>query len=134
MKFEFLALKWAMTEKFREYLLRYKCVVFMDNNPLSHLVSAKLGSQNSARLPSLLFLTSKFGIGQERVIVTPMPFRDSLQLIVMWQSSCYRPLWSGSRSGAGVSGNPSSALRFSRAIGRVLFFWWRKCFPSLDEC
>lgn len=44
MKFEFLALKWAMTEKFREYLLQYKCVVFMDNNPQSHLVSAKLGA------------------------------------------------------------------------------------------
>lgn len=44
MKLEFLALKWAMTEKFREYLLRHKCVVFTDNNPLSHLASAKLGA------------------------------------------------------------------------------------------
>lgn len=44
MKLEFLALKWAMTEKFREYLLGHKCVVFTDNNPLSHLQSAKLGA------------------------------------------------------------------------------------------
>ncbi|KAL0186021.1 hypothetical protein M9458_017691, partial [Cirrhinus mrigala] len=44
MKLEFLALKWAMTEKFREYLLGHKCVVFTDNNPLSHLESAKLGA------------------------------------------------------------------------------------------
>lgn len=44
MKFEFLALKWAMTEKFREYLLGQKCIVFTDNNPLSHLTSAKLGA------------------------------------------------------------------------------------------
>lgn len=44
MKLEFLALKWAMSEKFREYLLGQKCVVFTDNNPLSHLTSAKLGS------------------------------------------------------------------------------------------
>lgn len=44
MKLEFLALKWAMTEKFREYLLGNKCVVFTDNNPLSHLSSAKLGA------------------------------------------------------------------------------------------
>ncbi len=44
MKLEFLALKWAMTEKFREYLLGNKCMVFMDNNPLSHLTSAKLGA------------------------------------------------------------------------------------------
>lgn len=44
MKLEFLALKWAMTEKFREYLLGHKCVIFTDNNPLSHLQSAKLGA------------------------------------------------------------------------------------------
>ena len=44
MKLEFLALKWAMTEKFREYLLGQKCVVFTDNNPLSHLRTAKLGA------------------------------------------------------------------------------------------
>lgn len=44
MKLEFLALKWAMTEKFREYLLGHKCVVYTDNNPLSHLPSAKLGA------------------------------------------------------------------------------------------
>ncbi|KAK7916079.1 hypothetical protein WMY93_011840 [Mugilogobius chulae] len=44
MKLELLALKWAMTEKFREYLLGHKCVVYTDNNPLSHLSSAKLGA------------------------------------------------------------------------------------------
>lgn len=44
MKLEFLALKWAMTEKFREYLLGQKCIVWTDNNPLSHLATAKLGA------------------------------------------------------------------------------------------
>lgn len=44
MKLEFLALKWAMVEKFREYLLGQKCLVFTDNNPLSHLTTAKLGA------------------------------------------------------------------------------------------
>ncbi|KAL7831377.1 hypothetical protein SRHO_G00308800 [Serrasalmus rhombeus] len=44
MKLEFLALKWAMTEKFREYLLGHHCTVYTDNNPLSHLSSAKLGA------------------------------------------------------------------------------------------
>ncbi len=33
-----------MTEKFREYLLGHKCVVYTDNNPLSYLSSAKLGA------------------------------------------------------------------------------------------
>ncbi|KAL6483715.1 hypothetical protein MHYP_G00085870 [Metynnis hypsauchen] len=44
MKLEFLALKWAMTEKFREYLLGQKCEVWTDNNPLSYLNTAKLGA------------------------------------------------------------------------------------------
>lgn len=44
MRLEFLALKWAMAEKFREYLLGHKCVVRTDNNPLSHLATAKLGA------------------------------------------------------------------------------------------
>lgn len=44
MKLEFLALKWAMAEKFREYLLGHKCIVWTDNNPLSHLSTAKLGA------------------------------------------------------------------------------------------
>lgn len=44
MKLEFLALKWAMAEKFREYLLGHKCLVYTDNNPLSYLSTAKLGA------------------------------------------------------------------------------------------
>lgn len=44
MKLEFLAMKWAMTQKFREYLLGHKCVVWTDNNPLSHVRTAKLGA------------------------------------------------------------------------------------------
>ena len=33
-----------MSEKFGDYLLGHKCVVFTDNNPLSHLHLAKLGA------------------------------------------------------------------------------------------
>uniref|UniRef100_A0A3B5PZG8 Gypsy retrotransposon integrase-like protein 1 n=1 Tax=Xiphophorus maculatus TaxID=8083 RepID=A0A3B5PZG8_XIPMA len=44
MKLELLGLKWAMTEKFRDYLLGHRCIVYTDNNPLSHLDSAKLGA------------------------------------------------------------------------------------------
>lgn len=44
MKLELVALKWAVTEKFREYLLGHHCTVFTDNNPLSHLSTAKLGA------------------------------------------------------------------------------------------
>uniref|UniRef100_A0A3P9MIP6 Gypsy retrotransposon integrase-like protein 1 n=1 Tax=Oryzias latipes TaxID=8090 RepID=A0A3P9MIP6_ORYLA len=44
MKLELLALKWAVSEKFRGYLLGTKFTVMTDNNPLCHLDSARLGA------------------------------------------------------------------------------------------
>ena len=44
MKLEMLALKWAMCEKFRHYLLGTHTRVYTDDNPLSHLQTAKLGA------------------------------------------------------------------------------------------
>ena len=42
-KLEFLCLKWAVTEKFSDYLYGHKFVVYTDNNPLTYvLTSAKL--------------------------------------------------------------------------------------------
>ena len=39
---ELLALKWAVTYKFRGYLLGTKFVVYTDNNPLSYVKTAKI--------------------------------------------------------------------------------------------
>lgn len=44
MKLELLALKWAVTDKFRDYLLGTKFTVLTDNNPLCYLRTAKLGA------------------------------------------------------------------------------------------
>ena len=44
MKLELLGLKWAITEKFRDYLLGGEFTVYTDNNPLSYLKSAKLAA------------------------------------------------------------------------------------------
>lgn len=44
MKLELLALKWAVGEKFRSYLLGSKFTILTDNNPLCHLNTAKLGA------------------------------------------------------------------------------------------
>lgn len=44
MKLELLALKWAVVEKFRGYLLGSWFEVITDNNPLCHLQTAKLGA------------------------------------------------------------------------------------------
>lgn len=42
-KLELLALKWAMTDKFKDYLWGMEVEVFTDNNPLVHLETVKLG-------------------------------------------------------------------------------------------
>ena len=45
MKLELLALKWAITEKFRDLLIGAKFVVYTDNSPLSYIqTSTKLGA------------------------------------------------------------------------------------------
>lgn len=43
-KLELLALKLAITEKFKDYLWGAQITVFMDNNPLVHLNTANLGA------------------------------------------------------------------------------------------
>ena len=43
-KLELLALKWAVTEKFRGYLLGTKFTVYTDNNPLSYIKTAKIST------------------------------------------------------------------------------------------
>ena len=45
MKLELLGLKWAITEKFRDYLIGSRFIVRIDNNPLTYVQStAKLGT------------------------------------------------------------------------------------------
>lgn len=69
MKPELVALKWAVTEKFREYLLGHRCTVYTDNNPLSHLATAKLGATEqrwAAELASF-DLTLKYRPGSQNL-------------------------------------------------------------------
>ena len=44
MRLELLALKWALTEKFRNYCLGSKVIAYTDNNPLSRVKESKLNS------------------------------------------------------------------------------------------
>ena len=53
-KREFLALKWAMTEKFHDYLIGSKVTVVTDNNPLCHVLkNAKLDATSHRWLAAL---------------------------------------------------------------------------------
>lgn len=68
-KLELLALKWAVTEKFKDYLTGAKFVVYTDNNPVAHLQTAKLGAVEqrwAAQLASFDFEV-KYRAGRENV-------------------------------------------------------------------
>ena len=43
-KIEFMALKWSVCDKFKDYLFGSKFTVFTDNNPLCYIKSSKLGA------------------------------------------------------------------------------------------
>ena len=66
MKLEFLALKWAITEKFRHYLLGAEFDVFTENNPLVHFRTASLGAleQRWAAQLAQFYFTVKYRPGK----------------------------------------------------------------------
>lgn len=70
-KLEFLALKWAITEKFRDYLYYAPTfTVFTDNNPLTYiLTSAKLNATGSRWVAELadFHFTIRYRPGKENV-------------------------------------------------------------------
>ena len=53
-KLELLALKWAVTEKFQDYLLGSWFQVYMDNNPLAYIQESKLGASQIRWLSELV--------------------------------------------------------------------------------
>ena len=52
-KLELLALKWAVTKKFRDYLLGSKFTVYTDNNPPAYVKTSKLGASQICWLSKL---------------------------------------------------------------------------------
>ena len=67
-KLEFLALKWAVTERFRDYLISSPCTVYTDNNPLTYVLStAKLNATGYRWVAELadFHLTIRYRPGKE---------------------------------------------------------------------
>ncbi|KAJ8006631.1 hypothetical protein DPEC_G00109240 [Dallia pectoralis] len=67
-KLEFLALKWAVTERFRDYLISSSCTVYTDNNPLTYVLStAKLNATGQRWVAELadFDITIKYRPGRE---------------------------------------------------------------------
>ena len=59
-KLELLALKWAVTEKFRDYLLGLWFQVYTDNNPLTYVKESKLGASQIQWLSELALFDFTF--------------------------------------------------------------------------
>lgn len=69
-KLEFLALKWSVCERFRDYLIGSPCTVYTDNNPLTYVLStAKLNATRCRWVAELadFHLTIKYRPGRENV-------------------------------------------------------------------
>lgn len=67
-KLEFLALKWAVTERFQDYLISSSCTVYTDNNPLTYVLStAKLNATGQRWVAELadFDITIKYRPGRE---------------------------------------------------------------------
>ena len=53
-KLQFLALKWAITDKFKDYLFGAKVVIYTDNNPLTYILSTAKLDATGYRWPAAL--------------------------------------------------------------------------------
>lgn len=150
MKLEFLALKWAMTEKFREYLLGHKCVVYTDNNPLSYLTSAKLGAmeQRWAAQLAVFDFEVKYRSGKinrnadalSRQDSSVTEVQDLLPGLVVPAAICqasHRQLVTQVNQIVSFPCSSENDISVQQqtdsVIGELLVFWRRKLPPSAEE-
>lgn len=151
MKLEFLAHKWAMTEKFREYLFGHKCVVYTDNNPLSHLVSAKLAAtvqRWAAQLASFDFeIKYRSGKSNTNADALSRQYSGSLDVMAMLPGTVMpKPLQQAlglekvGASQAAITALPQhtpAELRLAQQTDPVIQelsdFWRRKQCPGCEE-
>lgn len=153
MKLKFLALKWAMVEKFREYLLGPKCIAFTDNNPLSHLAMAKLGATEqrwATELAAFDFevryrsgrsnvnadvLSRQYPVfqGEAKELAAGVAVPESLQQAI--GPGC--AVQADVRTVSALPGYSASDLRSMQeadpVIGQVIKFWGQGQRPGLEE-
>ena len=72
-KLQLLALKWAVTGKFRDYLLGLKFTVYTDNNPLKYVQTNKLGASQICWLSKLGLFDFKIIYNQAKPTRLLMP-------------------------------------------------------------
>ncbi len=140
-----------MTEKFREYLLGHKCVVFTDNNPLSYVLTAKLGAteQRWAAQLAVFYFEIRYRSGRcnrnaDALSRQNPPTREDIQSLVpglaipegIAQVAQGGPV--AQMSQVTVFPGPSlgdmrSSQRADPHIGELLRFWRRQAPPTSGE-
>ncbi|XP_039528746.1 uncharacterized protein LOC120479938 [Pimephales promelas] len=149
MKLEFLALKWAVSEKFREYLLGQKCLVFTDNNPLSHLQTAKLGAleQRWANQLADFDLEIRYKPGRSHVNADALSRKNvasvaALAMTTVFPKELHQHVHDGQRvvvseSISALPEQPRENLSVLQAtdpiIGQFLVYWDRQRPPDAQE-
>ena len=99
-KLEQLALKWAVTKKFRDYLLGSEFNVYTDNNPMAYVQTSKLGASQTHWLSKHALLISTSFIDRAkptRLLMTQastqspiINWRVTVTARVMIQSCCHK--------------------------------------------
>ena len=86
MKLDLLRLKWAVTDKFFDYLIGTKFTIFTDNNPLNHLNTAELGAtRNSLSKPHQVVSCQETSVGPKHVSMSSFPAFDISALASLQQ-------------------------------------------------
>lgn len=153
MKLEFLGMKWAMTEKFREYLLCQSCVVWTDNNPLSYLQTAKLGATEQRWVSQLSAFnyTIRYRPGRTNQNADALSRQSNLPAVVdlpaqagtslpvtMQQATWARPAQTATQAAVAALPERSNAdlvalQTADPSIGALLLFWQEQRRPGRVE-
>ena len=89
-----MALNWAITEKYHDYLYGANFEVVTDNNPLKYVFSAaRLEPQDSVGLQSSVITTAPFLVSDCRFGISPVNYPDPDPELQKWQKErrCGRP-------------------------------------------
>ena len=151
MKLEMAAMKWAMAEKFKDYLWGHRCVVWTDNNPLSHLETARLGATEQRWVAELSAFdySVKYRPGRVNRNADALsrqrnpegdlePYLPGIRVpdAISENQSQHQPEVSQSAITALPSRTPQDLKMLQhadRAIGSVLPFWSQQRVPSRAE-
>ena len=88
-KLELLALNWAVTEKFRDYLLGLKFTVYTGNNPLAYVQTSKSGVSQICWLSELMLFDFNIIYRSSRTNKAADALSQCSELNCKLESDCY---------------------------------------------